>query len=95
MAFHSGSHSCTDTDKEVEKLNVELQRLQEELEQTQTQQSEDTRNISKQQKVTERFHAKRKILQDRKEECNRNIRDLGVLPEEAFNKYTKTSGDKV
>jgi structural maintenance of chromosome 3 (chondroitin sulfate proteoglycan 6) len=82
-------------DKEIDKLTAELQKLRDELEQTQSQQSEDTRNISKQQKSTERFHAKRQILQDRKEECNRSIRDLGVLPEEAFNKYTKTNTDKV
>jgi len=32
------------------------------------------------------------MLTARKDECGRNIRDLGVLPEEAFEKYTR---DKV
>jgi structural maintenance of chromosome 3 (chondroitin sulfate proteoglycan 6) len=32
---------------------------------------------------------------NRKDECNRNIRDLGVLPEEAFEKYTSEKLDKV
>jgi hypothetical protein len=31
----------------------------------------------------------------RKDECNRNIRDLGVLPEEAFEKYTNEKLDRV
>lgn len=35
------------------------------------------------------------MLQTRKDDCNRNIRDLGVLPEEAFDKYTKEKADKV
>jgi len=37
------------------------------------------------------------MLTARKDECSRNIRDLGVLPEEAFEKYTsdKVKVDKV
>lgn len=35
------------------------------------------------------------MLLNRKDECNRNIRDLGVLPEEAFQKYTGEKMDKV
>lgn len=53
------------------------------------------RGISKQQKSTERYLAKRQMLLNRKDECNRNIRDLGVLPEEAFEKYTNEKLDRV
>jgi hypothetical protein len=35
------------------------------------------------------------MLNNRKDECNRNIRDLGVLPEEAFEKYTGEKLDRV
>ena len=35
------------------------------------------------------------MLLTRKDECNRNIRDLGVLPEEAFEKYTNDKLDRV
>lgn len=47
--------------------------------------------------MTERYLAKRQMLTARKDECSRNIRDLGVLPEEAFEKYTrdKVKVDKV
>ena len=51
--------------------------------------------MSRQQKNTERYLAKRQILLTRKEECNRNIRDLGVLPEEAFEKYVNDKLEKV
>jgi structural maintenance of chromosome 3 (chondroitin sulfate proteoglycan 6) len=56
---------------------------------------EDRRLLSRQQKLAERYLTKRQMLSTRKEECSRNIRDLGVLPEEAFEKYTKEKADKV
>lgn len=84
-----------DTEKEIEKANQQLQEQRGELEKLQNQQSEDGRGISKQQKSTERYLAKRQMLLTRKDECNRNIRDLGVLPEEAFEKYTSEKLDRV
>lgn len=65
------------------------------MEKVQGQQTEDSRTISKQQKTTERYLAKRQMLMTRKDECNRNIRDLGVLPEEAFEKYINEKLEKV
>lgn len=82
-------------EKETEDLAVELQELQASLEKVQNQQTEDSRSITRQQKTTERYLTKRQMLITRKEECNRNIRDLGVLPEEAFEKYTNEKLDRV
>ena len=65
------------------------------LEAMQNQQAEDSRGISRQQKNTERYLAKKQMLLNRKDDCNRNIRDLGVLPEEAFEKYTNEKLDRV
>ncbi|KAH9892892.1 structural maintenance of chromosome protein 3 [Cubamyces lactineus] len=84
-----------DSEKDIEKANAELQEKRAELERLQNQQSEDVRGISKQQKSTERYLAKRQMLLNRKDECNRNIRDLGVLPEEAFEKYTNEKLDRL
>jgi hypothetical protein len=47
------------------------------------------------QKNAERYLTKRQTLLNRKEECSNAIRDLGVLPEEAYSKYTDTRADKV
>ena len=82
-------------EKDIEKANTQLQNERQELEKLQNQQQEDSRGISKQQKNTERYLAKRQMLLNRKDECNRNIRDLGVLPEEAFEKYTNEKLDRV
>ncbi|KAH9942278.1 structural maintenance of chromosome protein 3 [Epithele typhae] len=84
-----------DTDKDIEKTNSQLQAQRQELEKVQTQQAEDVRGISRQQKNTERYLAKRQMLLNRKDECNRSIRDLGVLPEEAFEKYTSEKLDRL
>ncbi len=82
-------------DKSIEHLTSKLQELKAELEKLQVQQSEDSRGMNRQQKNTERYLAKKQMLTTRKEECNRSIRDLGVLPEEAFEKYTKDKVEKV
>ncbi|KAJ8521043.1 hypothetical protein ONZ45_g2219 [Pleurotus djamor] len=82
-------------EKESEELSATLQDLKSSLEKLQNQQSEDSRNISKQQKTTERYLRQRNVMLQRKEECNRSIRDLGVLPEEAFEKYTREKPDRL
>jgi structural maintenance of chromosome 3 (chondroitin sulfate proteoglycan 6) len=82
-------------EEEVEKLTGELQEQRASLEKVQNQQSEDSRGIARQQKNTERYLAKKQMLMGRKDECNRNIRDLGVLPEEAFEKYTNEKLDRL
>ncbi|KZP26277.1 RecF/RecN/SMC protein [Athelia psychrophila] len=84
-----------DTEKEAEKLASDLLEQKTSLEKVQNQQSDDSRGISKQQKNTERYLAKKNMLTGRKDECNRNIRDLGVLPEEAFEKYTNEKLDRL
>ncbi|KAF8578490.1 structural maintenance of chromosome protein 3 [Ramaria rubella] len=84
-----------ETEKESEDLTAELLELKNSLEQVQTEQMEDSRGISRQQKNTERYLSKKQVLISRKDECNRNIRDLGVLPEEAFEKYTSEKIDRL
>ena len=76
-------------------MNAKLTALRATLEKAQNEQAEDSRGISRQQKNTERYIAKKQMLMNRKDECNRNIRDLGVLREEAFEKYTNEKLDKV
>jgi len=61
----------------------------------QSQQAEDNKAFSKQQKNDEKYHTRKMLLTNRKDDVNRNIRDLGVLPEEAFGKYINEKLDKV
>lgn len=82
-------------EKEGEEITIHVQELRSNLERVQNQQVDDSRTMSKQQKTTERYLAKRHMLVARKDECNRSIRDLGVLPEEAFEKYINEKLEKV
>ncbi|PWW77459.1 chromosome segregation protein sudA [Tuber magnatum] len=43
----------------------------------------------------ERSMAKRALLTDKAQECSRNIRDLGVLPEEAFEKFERLASNQL
>ncbi|GAA5994281.1 cohesin subunit SMC3 [Rhodotorula paludigena] len=78
-------------DEQTDKLGKEIAEAEKEREKLQTQQSDDQRGIARQQKNVERYLAKRQVLMQRKDECNKNIRDLGVLPEEAFAETTASS----
>ncbi|PVF93473.1 putative SMC3 [Serendipita vermifera] len=82
-------------DKKLEKLSSSMASDIQKLEQERQLQRDDGRAFSKQQKLAERYLAKRQMLSSRKDECSRNIRDLGVLPEEAFEKYTKEKSEKL
>jgi structural maintenance of chromosome 3 (chondroitin sulfate proteoglycan 6) len=82
-------------EKAMDKLTHDLQEHRSNLEAMQNQQAEDGRSMAKQQKSTERYLAKKNLLANKKDECNRNIRDLGVLPEEAFDKYVNEKSDRV
>src|SRR5207302_9136714 len=55
----------------------------------------EARNIERQKKKIERSMAKRALLTDKAQECSRNVRDLGVLPEEAFEKFERLASNQV
>lgn len=82
---------AAEIDDQTDKLNKEVADAEKEREKLQSQQADDQRGIARQQKSVERYLAKRQVLIQRRDECNKNIRDLGVLPEEAFNENTASS----
>ena len=84
-----------EAEKEHDALGKQLQEFRAALERLQSQQADDSRAFSKQQKNDEKYHAKKMLLTNRRDEVNRNIRDLGVLPEEAFVKYINENPERV
>ena len=79
---------------DTERLRAELAENIKERERKEAEQLEDGRSIAKQQKSVERYLSKRQVLLQRKDDCNKNIRDLGVLPADAFHEST-TSSEKL
>jgi structural maintenance of chromosome 3 (chondroitin sulfate proteoglycan 6) len=80
-----------DLDAEIDTVKSSLTHLEKSHEKKELQQAEDSLGIAKQQKAVERYLMKRQLLLSRKDDCNKNIRDLGVLPEEAFGENTASS----
>lgn len=88
-------YCLADMERSIDKLSHDLHEHRSNLEVMQNQQAGDGHSMAKQQKNTERYLAKKNLLMNKKDECNRNIRDLGVLPEEAFDKYISDKSDRV
>ena len=65
------------------------------LDEVQGQQMEAARKMLLSTKQSERYLAKKQTFTARKDQSQNAIRDLGVLPEEAYNKYTDQRSDKV
>ncbi|KAK9452229.1 RecF/RecN/SMC [Limtongia smithiae] len=80
---------------ERDDLEAELAAHEAECSKLQAQQLEDARAIEREQKQLERAMSKRGILLQRKDELGRKIRDLGALPEEAFDSYEQIQSDAV
>lgn len=85
----------TETQAQIEELSGEIATDAARLEELQAAQMENSRGILKAQKAVERYITKRQTLLTRKDECNKSIRDLGVLPEEAYTKYVDEPSEKV
>jgi len=94
-AIESLSAQVKANDNEIESQQGKIQKLAEQIDKLQTKQTEEGRALSKQQKGTERYVAKRQLLVQRKDECTKQIRDLGVLPEEAFEKYINFKSERL
>ncbi|CAZ81815.1 unnamed protein product [Tuber melanosporum] len=84
-----------EVDQELDEAKKELEDLERQKTELQTAQQEEARNIERQKKKIERSMAKRALLTDKAQECSRNIRDLGVLPEEAFEKFERLASNQV
>ena len=84
-----------DVEQNIEAVNAELNEMKESRSAKHREQEEVAKAIEKSQKRSEKGIAKRSILAEKAAEANRNIRDLGALPEEAFTKYAKMPSDQV
>ncbi|ODQ66353.1 chromosome segregation protein sudA [Nadsonia fulvescens var. elongata DSM 6958] len=82
-------------DTQMDQTARELVRLDKELAQQIDQRQAIARKMAKYRKSMEKGLAKRSILSERKDEIQRKIRDLGVLPEKAFKDYAGMDSDHV
>ena len=84
-----------ESEAHIEESETKTVTLQKEKSEREERQQEVARVIEKHQKKMEKSIQKKAILTARAAECAKNIRDLGVLPEEAFERFAETPSDKV
>lgn len=82
-------------DSSIEEANTRVNDLQQRNAETRREMEELARTIEKHQRRMEKSMQKKAALTKQAAECAANIRDLGVLPDEAFTKYKNTDSNAV
>jgi structural maintenance of chromosome 3 (chondroitin sulfate proteoglycan 6) len=85
----------SESETRVDELKAEIATLAQKLAEQDAQGHELARVNAKIRKNEDRYLVKRQTLSTRKDEYTNAIRDLGILPEEAYTKYVDASLDKV
>ena len=84
-----------ETEEAMENTNRKLTELEQGRSEKYQDQEDVAQSIERQQKKMEKSMAKKALLTEKAAECSRNIRDLGVLPEEAFDRFEKMASNNV
>lgn len=80
---------------EIEEVKSELSQREADLTKSKEDQIQAARMIDRYHKQMEKSVAKRTFLIERREEVQRKIRELGVLPVDAFSKYQDLSSESI
>ncbi|KAF3026828.1 Structural maintenance of chromosomes protein 3 [Neopestalotiopsis sp. 37M] len=84
-----------ENEQQIETTEANIGKLEKQKATKDLEQQELARDIQKQQKRMEKSIQKKALLTTRAIECAKNIRDLGVLPEEAFEKYERLESKSI
>ncbi|KAK8076464.1 hypothetical protein PG994_003736 [Apiospora phragmitis] len=82
------------TEEQIDAASSRIEKLEEQKAAKETEQQGLARKIAKQQRKMEKSIQKKALLQTRAADASKTIRDLGVLPEEAFDKYENMTQEK-
>ncbi|KAI9792162.1 MAG: Structural maintenance of chromosomes protein 3 [Peltula sp. TS41687] len=94
-AIQAGEKKLREAETAIEQAMSRLSELERRRGERQHQQEEIARAIERHQKRMEKNMAKKSLLTEKAGECSRNIRDLGVLPEEAFERFENTASNTI
>lgn len=84
-----------ENDQQIDEAESKIASLQKQQSDKEAEQQDIAKEIMKQQKRMEKSIQKKALLTTKAAECSKNIRDLGVLPEEAFDKYERLEAKSV
>ncbi|KAI9097065.1 putative chromosome segregation protein SudA [Phlyctochytrium arcticum] len=97
-AIENSTARMQEIEEEVAELTRTMQAQTNELENARSVQMEDHKKLERQRLVAEKYLSKRSALIKRKEECDKNIREVGALPEgpdEALEAYEGVPTDRL
>ncbi|KAG9246730.1 putative chromosome segregation protein sudA [Calycina marina] len=84
-----------DTESKIEEATVKLGSVASNKAKREAQNEEFAKDIEKQKRKMEKSLQKKALLQQSAQDNAKQIRDLGVLPEEAFTRFVNTASDKI
>lgn len=94
-ALEKLSGRINEVDSSIEKATTQVNDLQQRNAESRREMEDLARSIEKHQRRMEKSMQKKSALTKQAAECAANIRDLGVLPDEAFTKYKNTDSNAV
>ncbi|KAJ3293346.1 Structural maintenance of chromosomes protein 3 [Borealophlyctis nickersoniae] len=94
-AIETAVEKITTIDEELDEASATIRERNQSLEKAQAEQVEAQKDMQKQQRVVEHYLVKRSRMLEKKEMSVKSIRDLGLLPDGAFDKYKNTSTKKL
>ncbi|MCJ1246104.1 Structural maintenance of chromosomes protein 3 [Trapelia coarctata] len=94
-AMDTLSQKLREIEESIDSSNAQITELEQRHAETRRQQEEIAKGIERQQKRMEKSIQKKALLTKQAAEVSSRIRDLGVLPQEAFAKFEKTKSDAI
>ncbi|CCH46336.1 Structural maintenance of chromosomes protein [Wickerhamomyces ciferrii] len=82
-------------ERHIKDTETHLKKKEEALDKANDQQRKLIRNVENFQKSSEKYLSKKSLLSSRREETQRKIRELGALPEEAFQEFENLSSGQL
>ena len=84
-----------ETEETFDSANTRMNDLESRVAEIRRTQEDLSKQIERHQRRMEKSSQKKAAIQKQAKECTENIRDLGVLPEEAFTKFKSTDSNAV
>lgn len=94
-SLHAVEANLQETEGKMEQLVGRIDQLSGDKSEREQRQNDISARIEKQQKRMEKTMQRKALLTAQATECSKNIRELGVLPEEAFDKYENMEANTV
>ena len=95
QAVEAVERKVRDAEEAIEHASAQITELEQRHAETRRQQEQIAKSIEHQQQKMEKSMRQKAVLTAQAAECSRKIRDLGVLPQEAFERFEKTKSNAI